>query len=170
MKSIPQGLPFCLALVLGVGVSVLDSGAGLGASGALIFGALFSTVVFSLVGGRMRIWLAAILTVPPFVLSSSDNIRGSLDSTLEDAVWHTPPTHRDGFWCAGCIAFSHSIYDLLLHILPPPSVHTMESTARPRKNKGEQNGCRQRLGGCLSCQQRLAKTRRRLIRVVSPTT
>jgi hypothetical protein len=92
MKSIPQGLPFCLALVIGVGVSVLYSSAGLGASGALIFGALFSTVVFSLVGARMRIWLAAISTVPPFILSSSDNIRGSHYSVLEDAVWYTLPT------------------------------------------------------------------------------
>jgi hypothetical protein len=91
MKTLESYILFGLATALGVCTSILYWNAGYGAAGVLILGAIISTATFSLLGGRLRVWLATISVLPPFVVSSLDNISGSVRSSFWDALWDTLP-------------------------------------------------------------------------------
>lgn len=92
MKSAETYFLICLAAAIGAGTTFLYSNAGFGAAGALLLGALFSTAVFSICGGRQRIWLAFIAVLPPFIVSSIDNLRGANRGSMWEAFWDTLPT------------------------------------------------------------------------------
>ncbi len=59
----------CAALALATVNSILPMHAGFGAGGALIFGALVSTLVFSCAGGVHRVRFMAIAVLPPFFVN-----------------------------------------------------------------------------------------------------
>lgn len=68
--------PICsilLAAALGIGTTLLYSRAGFGAAGALILGSILATLVFSFIGGRLRIFLVLVAVLPPLAVSTYDN-------------------------------------------------------------------------------------------------
>lgn len=155
MKSLERGFWFGLAAALGVCTSILYSNAGVGAAGVLILGALLSTAIFSFIGGRLRVWLAAISVLPPFVVSSLDSIRGINRESFWEALCDTslPSVLPLGCWWLYlwplCLQFSTSRIAVAPH-------RRHDSISIIRTNPCEQqNGCRQRLGWHLSSHWRL---------------
>ncbi|MES2709359.1 MAG: hypothetical protein V4726_22365 [Verrucomicrobiota bacterium] len=75
MKALETGFALFLALAIGGGSALWLSHSGLGAVELLVMGALLTTAIFSLLGGRWRILFAAIAVVPPFIALSVINLR-----------------------------------------------------------------------------------------------